>query len=142
MSKLITFLFFTVLFLNSCDSISQVKVDTSVWSPNTGYEKKEYDSTMILVFEENFNDSIKLYNGKKHVKDLHIKTNKTVGVVPLFHKIEDIDPEREETFKVHFIEKDEIVAIELGKRYSYAYISRTDKGDYFVEYSNYERKYY
>jgi len=132
-----------ILLLSSCDSKSQQsKVETSIWSPEFGYEKREYKGETILVFEENFNDSIQLFKGNKHLKDLRIKTNKSAGVVPLFYKIERIDSKKNESLKILFVEKDETITANLGNRLSYIYISRTREGDYFIEHSDFMRKYY
>ncbi len=130
------------MILNSCNTSSQTKVESSIWTPNSGYEKKTYDSTLTLVFEENFNDTISLYRDEKYIKDLVIKTNKSAGVVPLFYKVEEILPDTKETFKVIFSNKEESIQIDLGNKYSYAYISRVENGKYFLEYSNFERSYY
>lgn len=137
----IKLLFFLFILGLSVGCKSQIEVKTSVWSPMSSYEKVENDTIMTLVFEENFNDSISIYKGNTHLKDFTIKTNKSLGVVPIFYKIQKSD-EADQKIKVIFIEKEKEIIFDL-KDYSYVYISRENNGKlYYIEYSNFKRKYY
>lgn len=126
----------------TCSCVEK-KVSESVWKPQENeYPKTVLKNSFMLVFQQEFDDSIKVYVANKLLIDGYFKTDPVTGIVPANNKIEKPLPENGSEVKIVLINKNECVEFKISNKYSYAYITRDEYGKWFVELSEYKRNYY
>lgn len=118
-------------------------VTSSIWIPQTDiYQKIDFNNELLLVFQSDFNDSLRIFLDDQLLVNDHFKTDPNLTVVPKFTKIDAKKLQDGSLLKIVSNEKQECINIPVKYGYRYAYISKNQNEDWFIEYSNYKRKYY
>jgi hypothetical protein len=116
-------------------------VKESVWYSHTEKDKKNFDSTITIYFQNEFNDSVSVIFDFNNIQNSFIQTDKSTQLV-LENFISSYSKlSHDKTVKIIFLKSGDSFSFCLIEEYSFVYISLIDKV-YYIEYSNYYRNYY
>jgi hypothetical protein len=117
-------------------------IKKSIWVPHDKKNMILSDSTITLIFEEYFDDSISIRTNKHKSEVIKIKTNKSLQMVKeIFTFPISANLPEQNSFVINFIQRKEIIEFSIDENYSFVYISYIDNV-YYLEFSNYRRSYY
>lgn len=124
------------------NTLGQKKVKPSLWKPKEGgYDRVTYQDYTILIFEDQFNDTLWLKVNDTTIAREYIETNRSLSRVIKDYKISRAK-EKQLVIEMVLTNSNDHVKFKFKKRYRYLYIKRSTKGVWFVNYSNYKREYY
>lgn len=138
--------FFSLIYLFGCaqsHTFKEVYPKETVWIPESKeFKRSIYDSSLVLVFQKYFSDTIRISIDGKELSKSFYKTDKSTLVVHDFFKIEGVNYNSDKAILIELLGKKEQLKIEMRVNFKYAYLTRDEDGNWFVEYSIYRRKYY
>lgn len=114
------------------------------WAPSDTIDtERDSISHVFLIFEKDFNDTLEIRLNKNLITKKFFKTNRNLSVVETVEKIK-LDFLKDQINEITIVDKtnNECFAFKIKLGYIYYYIQKHDKIKWYLQYSNFTRKYY
>lgn len=142
-----TMVFISILLLTAClgkaqKEICTLKPEESVWAPEYGDKSEtEFLGSSVLIFQKDFNDSIRVSTTNEVLFEDWIVTDPRKGLSLKTVEIDHSELGEGKVVQIELAEENTCISFSLRDGYTYVYISKHNL-KWFVEFSKYRRKYY